>query len=120
MNVSFKHILSLQSGTFVPWRRKTHKRAGYCDTIASTQSFIMSNVLHRANLSTQILPPKTSVNRQNLGEGRETGGRAEERRAGQPLHQERRVLGFQVGFELLVGVVLMIIFNLLYSVSCTF
>ena len=51
------------------------------------------------------------------GEGRETGGRAEKRRSGQPLHQERRVLGFQVGFELLVGVVLMIIFN---SVSCTF
>ena len=34
----FKHILSLQSGTFVPWRRKTHKRAGYCYTIASTAS----------------------------------------------------------------------------------
>ena len=65
----------------------------------------------------KFYPEKTSVNRQNLGEGRETGGRAEERRAGQPLHQERRVLGFQVGFELLVGVVLMIIFN---SVSCTF
>ena len=40
---------------------KANKRGKHCD-----QSFIMSNVLHRANLATQISPPKTSVNRQNL------------------------------------------------------
>ena len=39
---------------------KANKRGKHCD-----QSFIMSNVLHRANLSTQISPQKTSVIWQN-------------------------------------------------------
>ena len=42
-------------------------QGGAVISFVANQSFIMSNVLHRANLLTQILPPKTSVNRQNLG-----------------------------------------------------